>query len=133
MKKNNSGFTLVELMIVIAIIGILAAVGYPAYTSAVKKANRADAIDSLLSLAGRMEEYYMNNDTYVGATINAAGTGTVGSNKTSDDLYTLSITSATAFAYNLTATPKTADTECGNLILNSLGQKSASTGAAGCW
>ena len=133
MKKNNSGFTLIELMIVVAIIGILAAVGYPGYTNAVKKANRADAIDSLLSLAGRMEEFYMNNDTYDGATINAAGTGTAGSNKTSDDLYTLSITSATAFAYTLTATPKSADPDCGNLILDSLGQKTASTGDAACW
>jgi len=132
--KQNKGFTLIELMIVIAIIGILAAVGYPAYTSSVKKGNRADAIDSLLSLAGRMEEYYINNDSYAGATINAAGTGTVGSNKTSDDLYTLSITSATAFAYSLTATPKTADAECSTLTLNSLGQKSATgTSAASCW
>jgi len=133
MKRNIKGFTLVELMIVVAIIGILAAVAYPAYTNAVKKANRADAIDSLLSLAGRMEEYYMNNDTYVGATINAAGTGTVGSNQTSENLYTLSITSATAFVYTLTATPITADTECGNLVLNSLGQKTASTGSTACW
>jgi len=134
MKRNNKGFTLIELMIVIAIIGILAAVGYPAYTSAVKKGNRADAIDSLLSLASRMEEYYMNNDTYVGATVNAAGTGTVGSNQTSDGLYTLSISSATAFAYGLTATPVSGDPECGNLTLNSLGQKGASAGAAAdCW
>ena len=133
MNNKNKGFTLVELMIVIAIIGILAAVGYPAYTNAVKKGNRADAIDSLMSLANRMEEYYMNNDTYAGATINAAGTGTVGSNKTSDDLYTLSITSATAYAYTLTATPKSADTECGNLILNSLGQKTDSKGKGNCW
>lgn len=134
MKIKNKGFTLIELMIVIAIIGILAAVAYPAYTNAVKKANRADAIDSLLSLAGRMEEYYINNDTYVGATINAAGTGTVGSNKTSDDLYTMSITSATAFAYTLTATPKTADAECGNLTLDSLGQKGTSAGTVdACW
>ena len=133
MNNKYKGFTLVELMIVIAIIGILAAVGYPAYTNAVKKGNRADAIDSLMSLANRMEEYYMNNDTYVGATINAAGTGTVGSNQSSDDLYTLSITSATAYAYTLTATPKSADTECGNLILNSLGQKTDSKGKGNCW
>lgn len=132
--KNNKGFTLIELMIVVAIIGILAAVGYPAYTNAVKKGNRADAIDSLLSLAGRMEEYYLNNDTYAGTTVNAAGTGTVGSNKTSDDLYTMSITSATAFAYTLTASPKSADAECGNLTLNSLGQKGASAGTVdACW
>lgn len=131
--KNIRGFTLIELMIVIAIIGILAGVGYPAYTNAVMKGNRADAIDSLLSLAGRMEEFYMNNDTYVGTTINAAGTGTVGSNKTSDDLYTLSIAATDAFSYTLNATPKGTDTECGTLILNSLGQKTASTGAADCW
>ena len=134
MKQKIKGFTLVELMIVIAIIGILAAVAYPAYTSAVKKANRADGIDSLLSLASRMEEYYMNNDTYAGATVNATGTGTVGSNKTSDDLYTMSITSATAFAYTLTATPNSADPECGNLTLNSLGQKGTSAGSVdACW
>ena len=134
MKKNKAGFTLVELMIVIAIVGILAGVGYPAYTSAVNKANRADAIDSLLSLSGRMEEYYMNNDSYVGATINTAGTGTVGSNQTSDDLYTLSITAATAFAYSLTATPKSTDAECTTLTYDSLGNKGATgTGAAHCW
>jgi type IV pilus assembly protein PilE len=133
MKKNNRGFTLVELMIVIAIIGVLAAVGYPAYINAVNKGNRADGIDSLLSLAGRMEEFYMNNDTYVGATINAAGTGTVGSDKTSDGLYTLSITAATAYAYTLTATPVVTDTECGNLILESTGEKRDSAGSGYCW
>lgn len=134
MKKNCSGFTLIELMIVIAIIGILAGIAYPSYTSYVQKANRADAIDSLLSLSARMEEYYMNNDTYTGATIDAAGTGTVGGNTTSDGLYTLSITAATAFAYSLTATPVRADAKCSTLTYNSLGQKGATgTDAANCW
>jgi len=134
MKQKTKGFTLLELMMVVAIIGLLAAVGYPAYTSAVKKGERADAIDSLLSLASRMEEYYMNNDTYDGATVTAAGDGTVGSNKTSDDLYTLSITSATAYAYTLTATPKKTDLECTTLTLDSLGVKAATgSDATNCW
>jgi type IV pilus assembly protein PilE len=125
MKKNNQGFTLIELMIVIAIIGILAAVGYPAYTSAVKKANRGDAMDALLQESGRLEEFYMNNDTYTGAAV---------ANANSDEgMYTIAVAiDASGFSYILTATPVGTDTECGNLILNSLGQKSSSTGT-NCW
>lgn len=125
--KNNKGFTLIELMIVIAIIGILAAVGYPAYTSSVKKANRADGIDSLLALAGRMEEFYMNDDTYANATLGNIATS-------SDGLYTLVITSADAYTYLLTATPVQGDPGCGNLTMDSLGQKGTSAGTVSdCW
>lgn len=126
MKNNNKGFTLVELMIVIAILGVLGSLAYPSYVSHVKKANRADGIDSLLALAGRMEEYYMNNDTYVDATVANA--------TSSEGLYTLSITTATAFAYTITATPVGGDSYCGNLTLNSLGVKGTSAGTvAECW
>ena len=128
MKNINKGFTLVELMIVIAIIGILGLIGYPSYTSAVKKGNRADGIDSLLSLAGHMEEFYMNNDTYAGAKVNSA--------TSSDGLYTLAITAADGFTYTLTATPVKGDPDCGNLTLNSLGQKgvtAAGATVADCW
>ena len=128
MKNINSGYTLVELMIVIAIIGILGSIGYPAYTSYVKKANRADGIDSLLALSGYMEEYYMNNDTYVGAKVATA--------KSSDGRYTLAITAADGFTYTLTATPVSGDPQCGNLTLNSLGKKGVSAAGAtveNCW
>jgi type IV pilus assembly protein PilE len=132
--KKNRGFTLMELMIVVAIMGILGAVGYPAYINAVNKSNRADAIDSLLSLASRMEEYYLINDSYVGATVAADGSGTVGTSQTSASLYTLSIPSATAFGYSVTATPVGTDAECATISLNNLGQKSATgTDAANCW
>ncbi len=128
MKNKNSGFTLIELMIVIAILGVLSSIAYPSYSSYVKKGSRADGIDSLLSLAGRMEEFYLNDDTYANAT--------VGSATSSDGLYTLAITSQDGFNYLLTATPAKGDPECGNLTLNSLGQKGVTaTGATAddCW
>ena len=124
--KYHSRFTLVELLVVIAIIGILGAVGYPSYVSYVQKGNRADGVDSLLSLAGRMEEYYLNNDTYVGATVASA--------TSSDGLYTLAITAQDGFTYTLTATPVRGDPQCGNLTLTSLGVKGTSAGTpADCW
>lgn len=131
LKNRMSGFTLIELMIVIAIVGILAAVGYPSYTSYVTKANRADAIGGLLTLAGRMEEYYVNNDTYAGATVAALYGGTT----TAEGLYTLDITDATAYKYTLEADAVGTDTECETLTLNQLGVK-GSTGTAPtaeCW
>jgi type IV pilus assembly protein PilE len=128
MKKYNRGFTLMELMIVVAIIGLLAAVGYPAYTNAVKKGQRADAIDSLLTLASSMEEYYMVNDTYKNATI----ANTIGSATSSEGYYTVSINTQDDFYYKVKAVAVNGDTDCGDLFLDSTGKKSSSIGS-GCW
>jgi type IV pilus assembly protein PilE len=126
MKTNNKGMTLIELMITVAIIGILVSVAYPAYTHYVKKAECSDGINALQELAGFMEEFYMVQDTYDGAP--------VAKSDSPEKYYKISITAQTAFLYELTATP--VDTDEMILTLDSLGQKGESGGsanAASCW
>jgi type IV pilus assembly protein PilE len=65
MKSNNlNGFTLLEMLIVVAIAGILASVAYPQYTEYVKRAARSDAMVLLLDAANKQEQYYADNRSY---------------------------------------------------------------------
>ncbi|MDH1056051.1 type IV pilin protein [Aquipseudomonas alcaligenes] len=67
MKRN--GFTLIELMIAVAVVGILAALAYPSYTEYVKKTYRAEVVAVMLENAQIMERYYSQNGTYENASI----------------------------------------------------------------
>lgn len=69
---KNAGFTLIELMIAVAVIGILAAIAYPSYQEYVKRGRRADAMGELQQAATAMERYFTVNGSYTGAT--AGGT-----------------------------------------------------------
>lgn len=84
MSERGKGFTLIELMIAIVIIGILAAIAYPTYTEQVRKSRRADATGALLGLAGALERRYTENGNYcdVGGTGGANTCGTPGTNDT---------------------------------------------------
>ena len=66
MKKQSRimGFTLIEVMIVVALIGILAAIAYPSYLDSVRKARRADAQQGLMEAAHKLENFYARNATY---------------------------------------------------------------------
>lgn len=65
--SKPSGFTLIELMIVVAIIGLLSAIAYPSYTDYVTETRRADGMSALSGFANAMERYYTTNGTYRGA------------------------------------------------------------------
>ena len=73
---NNKGFTLIELMVVVAIIGVLGAIGYPSYDSYMKKSRRSDAKVALQKMADRQERFYLQNNTYTNNAANAGSTGT---------------------------------------------------------
>ena len=100
MRKTMQGFTLIEVMIVVAIVAILAAVAYPSYQDSVTKSRRADAQGVLMGFAGAMERHYTNENTYTDAGgIYTAPTETA-------KYYTLTIEAADSSTYTLRATPK---------------------------
>ena len=66
MLQINRGFTLIEIMVVVAIIGILASIAVPSYTNYVKQGKAAEATANLASLRIQLEQYYQDNRTYVG-------------------------------------------------------------------
>jgi type IV pilus assembly protein PilE len=65
--RRFAGFTLIEVMVVVAIIGILATVGYPAYTDYLRRGKIAEAISTLADARAKLEQYFLDNRTYVGA------------------------------------------------------------------
>lgn len=74
--RRMSGFSLIELMIAVAIVGILGAIAYPAYTSSVQKGKRAQARTALAELLQQQERYATQRNCYLGFTTSAAGVAT---------------------------------------------------------
>lgn len=116
-----NGFTLLELLIVVAIVGILAAIAVPSYGTYVIKASREAAQAELMELASLQEKIYLNSNAYTNNVTTAydgkANTGGLGrtSGQTSDGKYDLSLDIvAPAQAFTLTATPVAGKKQQGN-------------------
>lgn len=136
MKRKN-GFTLIELMIVVAIIGILAAIAVPSYRQHVIKSNRATAESFMLQVANKLELYMLDARSYT-TTLGTGGLGLTAPDSVSK-FYNIVITLPTATSYTITATPinsqLTGDTKCGTLTIDQAGIKGKSgTGTVSeCW
>ncbi len=153
-RLRQVGFTIIELMIVVAIIGLLAGIAVPSYRDYVNKSKRAEAKAALTAAAARLERYYSLNNCYpsaacgaptsadsAAALLNAGIAGFSGENSTKA-YYNISVTVA-AQTFTVTAVPKSphVDATCGNLTLSNTGRKwtqknGSSDDAArieGCW
>lgn len=133
-SKPQQGFTLLELMIAVVIIGILAAVAYPAYEDALRKGRRADGHVTLVNYAGKQEQYFLENKSYANTMTNIGGSANPA--PSADGYYSISIKAATpacpiAICFVLEAAPAGAQSHdsCGTLSINTLGGKTPNN----CW
>lgn len=123
-RLQQSGFSLIELMIVIVVIFIIAAVAVPSYQNQVMKTNRAEAKTALQGLAQAMERFHGKGNTYIGS--HSSGVPDIYPSEVTISgtaLYDLTISTPSASQYTLRATPKGRQTDDGYLELNHLGQK----------
>lgn len=134
-RRAPAGVTLIELMVVVAIVGILTAIAYPSYQRHVARTNRGAAAACLSQYAQFMERYYTTNLTYVGA---APVLGCRQENNL-DRRYTFAVSNLAQGTYRLQATPialqASVDARCGALILDQTGTRTVSGTAVvtECW
>jgi type IV pilus assembly protein PilE len=137
--RKSAGMSLIELLTVVSIVGILAAIALPSYTNYVMKTNRAAARACMSEASQFMERFYTTNMTYVGA--DAVLTIGCATESALNTRYTIDLSPAsTQRTYTIRATPigaqATRDTECGVLTLNQAGLRTeggTATSTTPCW
>jgi len=140
------GFTLIEVMITVAIVAILAAIALPAYRDQISRGKRSDMQAALVENAGYMQRYYEANNTYLstGTGANAISPSLPNSQspKTGSKNYDFAIdsTATTATTFTLTAAPtgSMSSDKCGTFTIDNLGQRGIKNAVAGqsvatCW
>lgn len=139
MIKSSRGFTLIELMIAVAIIGIIAAFAIPSYMDTVRKSQRSDAKVALSEAAARQEQYFAENNSYAtNADRDVLVTNSDGKSSP-EGFYELSVDNSACSGppyacYSITATAvgsQAKDTDCATFTIDHIGRKTATN--SDCW
>jgi type IV pilus assembly protein PilE len=143
--RPSRGFTLTEVMIVVVIIGVLAAIAWPSYQAQVRESKRSDAHNALTTIAAQQERFFSDNNAYT-ADLQNLGYNSATNVPTPEGYYVVTASNVTAVGYLLTAVPCTGsgtptagcnsgsqvkDTACSQITLSSTGVKGGTTSA--CW
>jgi len=128
------GMTLIELMVVVAIVAILSTLAVGSYRRYVLRANRTDATSALLRIQVAEEKFFLQNNVY---TIDLSAAGLNVASPTPNGFYNLAVVGApiaTSFQATATATgAQTADTSCATLTINDQGQRNSAPSTTECW
>lgn len=146
MRRQN-GFTLIELMVVVAIIGVIAGIAYPSYLKSMQKGRRAEAKSELTRLSQALERCYSSYGTYKNASCStvedSSGNFLSGLQSSPNKYYNMTASVLSGTAYTLTATavstgPQAKDTGCTIMNLDSTGKRTsgsttATSDTGNCW
>jgi type IV pilus assembly protein PilE len=146
MKKLQYGVTLLELMIVVAIVAILSAAAFPSYMQYVVSTKRTVATSALLQIADRQQQFFMDNKQFTNDLTNLgfaanplvlADDGNSVAAADADAVYSISLSNVAVTTYTITAAPlhgqASRDTDCASLTLNQAGARGNSGGGDDCW
>jgi type IV pilus assembly protein PilE len=139
-RNHVTGVTLIELMVVVIVIGILAAIGVPSYRNYTMRAQRTEAKTALLRLAANQERFYLQFNTYTNDLVALGFVGGMSEN----GVYTLAVGAANTTTFQATATPtpgggtngvdQSVDADCASFTIDSAGVRSAAPDPSGrCW
>jgi type IV pilus assembly protein PilE len=134
MRKKMRGMTLIELVIVVAIIALLATIAVPSYRQFVLRSHRVEAKAALLNLAAAQEKFYLQNNTYTDALTDAPPDGLGLTATTEKGYYTVAIDDADADSFTATATAtggQAADSDCATFTIDQAGARTATSDS--CW